>query len=127
MLVSVDARLPNPVFEEALAASVLPEFDYPTVRREVTVGGSRLYFQISAGEEICRVETKSVTLVIDNIARFPDAPTARGRGHLEELIDLGNRGSRSSVVFVVQRPDAIAFGLNSAADPGFSETLFRAA
>ena len=34
------------------------------------------------------VEVKSVTLIKDGIAQFPDAPTERGRKHLEELISL---------------------------------------
>jgi sugar fermentation stimulation protein A len=127
VLVSVDARLPNPIFEEALGANQLPEFDYPTVRREVTVGRSRLDFQLSASEEICWVETKSVTLVVDEVARFPDAPTDRGRRHLMELIDLRGQGARTAVVFVVQRPDAVAFKPNTSADPLFTSTLVQAA
>ena len=101
VLVSVDTRLPNPLLAETLDVNKLPDFDYPTIRREVTVGNSRLDFQLSNGDDIFWVETKSVTLVIGNTARFPDAPTARGRRHLEELIDLSSRGSRSAAVFVV--------------------------
>jgi sugar fermentation stimulation protein A len=127
VLVSVDARLPNPLFEEALTAGELPEFDYPTVRREVSVGESRLDFKLSAGEEICWVETKSVTLVVDEVAHFPDAPTDRGRRHLLELIDLKGQGARTVVVFVVQRPDALSFMPNTAADPRFTSTLIHAA
>jgi len=38
------------------------------------------------------IEVKGVTLEADNIARFPDAPTARGVKHLEELIHCMREG-----------------------------------
>ena len=44
VLVSVDSRLPNPLFEEALLAKKINGFDYPIIRREVTKGHSRLDF-----------------------------------------------------------------------------------
>lgn len=38
--------------------------------------------------EECYVEVKGVTLIIDDEARFPDAPTERGSKHLNELIKI---------------------------------------
>jgi sugar fermentation stimulation protein A len=127
VLVSVDARLPNPLFAEAVAEKKLSGFDYQTVRPEVTRGNSRLDFRLSGPNGVCWVETKSVTLVQDGEARFPDAPTERGRKHLEELIDVVENGEQAAVVFVVQRPDALRFSANRKTDPAFAETLHRAA
>jgi sugar fermentation stimulation protein A len=131
VLVSVDARLPNPLFAEALAAdrsrsgrhATLPEFAYPTVKREVTYGHSRLDFRLSGPDGVCWVETKSVTLVEDGLALFPDAPTERGRKHLQTLIDIRQSGERAAVVFVVQRPDARRFAPHREADPAFAAAL----
>ena len=87
-LVSVDARLPNPLFAEAVETGRLAGFNYPKIEREVTVGGSRIDFRLSGTDGICWVETKSVTQVEDGIACFPDDPTERGSRHLQELMAL---------------------------------------
>lgn len=127
VLVSVDARLPNPLFEEALTEGLLADFDFPTVEREVTRRDSRLDFRLSGPAGVCWVETKSVTLVEDGMALFPDAPTRRGHKHLLELIDAVKSGDRAAVVFVVQRPDARCFAPHRAADPAFADVLHQAA
>ena len=72
------------------------------------------------------MEVKSVTLVWDGLALFPDVPTLSGRRHLEELIKAKEEGHRAAVVFVIQRPDALAFSPNDEADPAFGDTLRRA-
>jgi sugar fermentation stimulation protein A len=127
VLVSVDARLPNPLFAEALASSNLPGWDAPSIEREVSYGHSRLDFRLSGPAGVCWVETKSVTLVQDGVARFPDAPTARGRRHLQTLISAVRAGDRATVVFVVQRPDAQRFSPHHEADPDFATALQQAA
>ncbi len=126
-LVSVDARLPNRLLAEALAAGALPDLDYPDIQPEVTYGQSRLDFRLSGPQGVCWLETKSVTLVTGGLAQFPDAPTARGRKHLYELINITQSGQRAIVVFVVQRPDADRFAPHRQADPLFASTLQEAA
>ena len=127
VLVSVDARLPNPLFAEAIRSGKIAKFDYEIVRPEVTRGKSRLDFQLSGSKGVCWVETKSVTLVQDGTALFPDAPTERGRKHLEELMDIVATGELGAVVFVVQRPDAVRFTPHRTDDPEFADALVRAA
>ncbi|MCD6520072.1 MAG: DNA/RNA nuclease SfsA [Anaerolineae bacterium] len=128
VLVSVDARLPNALFEEALRlgrASLGP--GRWEISREVRQGKSRLDFCLRRGKETCWVEVKSVTLVQGGTALFPDAPTLRGSRHLEELIHLLDSGERAAIVFVVQRPDALRFCPHAQADPLFARTLAQAA
>ncbi len=126
-LVSIDARLPNPLFAEAVAAGRLPEFSCHEIRPEVRYGDSRLDFRLLGPEGVCWVETKSVTLVTDGVACFPDAPTARGSRHLRELMDIVQNGERAAVVFIVQRQDAQSFAPAASVDPLFAQTLARAA
>ncbi|MDX1688805.1 MAG: DNA/RNA nuclease SfsA [Candidatus Promineifilaceae bacterium] len=123
VLVSVDARLPNPLFAEALAADRLPAFPCTSSEREIVLGDSRIDFRLQGPGGACWVETKSVTLVEEETALFPDAPTGRGRRHLEELAAAVEAGERAAVVFVVQRPDARQFAPHPTADPAFAETL----
>jgi len=129
-LVSVDARKPGPLLHEALQAGRLEEFaGYTQVRREVSYGQSRLDLALEGGPDggRCFIEAKSVTLVEDGVALFPDAPTQRGRRHLGELMRARGEGHRAAVVFVVQRGDAVRFSPHDEADPAFGQTLREAA
>jgi sugar fermentation stimulation protein A len=126
--VSVDARLPNALIGEAVAAGQLAPFrGYDHVSREVRRGGSRLDFCLSKPASTCWVEVKSVTLVEDGTARFPDAPTPRGARHLRELIAAVQGGDQAAAVFVIQRPDAQRFTPHTQADPTFAAALREAA
>ena len=85
----------------------LDQFDgYQEVRREVTFEESRFDLMLSGEERTCYVETKSVNLVENRVALFPDAPTERGRKHLGTLVKAVNAGHRAAAFFVVQRADA---------------------
>ncbi|MBI4310996.1 MAG: DNA/RNA nuclease SfsA [Chloroflexi bacterium] len=126
-LVSADAGAATAVAYEWLKEHLLPEFDgYTQVLREQTFGRSRIDLLLLGGEQKHYVEVKSATLVEDGVARFPDAPTARGRKHVLELAEAVAQGHKASVVFVVQRRDAEAFAPNDVADPAFGEALRRA-
>ena len=57
------------------------------------------------------------------MALFPDAPTIRGRRHVEELKRAVAEGERAAIIFVVQRGDASAFTTNDEADPSFGCAL----
>ncbi len=124
VLVSADARLPNAIASEAIRKGRIPELSgYDNITREVQFEDSRLDLLLSRPGGRCYVEVKSVTLVEDHTALFPDAPTARGRRHLATLRRAREQGHRAAVVFVVQRPDADAFEPNVQADPKFAEAL----
>jgi sugar fermentation stimulation protein A len=126
--VSVDARLPNPLFAEAFNASLLPGFEgYTRLQAEVRLEDSRIDFLLTGPTGRCWVETKSVTLVEDGTARFPDAPTERGSRHLRAMARAVEHGDRAAAVFVVQRPDAHAFEAHAQADPDFDQELHQAA
>ena len=126
-LASADARLPNALVAEALEEGSLPQFrDYPKLRREVTFGESRLDLMLEGDQGRCYVEAKSVTLVVDGVGLFPDAPTGRGVKHLNSLTQAVAVGHRGAVIFVVQRGDARAFAPHDAADPELGAALRRA-
>ena len=119
-LVSADARLPNALAAEAFIQGRLPQFrDYSSIRREVTFGESRLDLLLNGPPGLCYVETKSVTLVVDGVALFPDSPTVRGAKHVHSLAEAVGAGHRAAVVFVIQRDDSQAFSPHDSADPDF--------
>jgi sugar fermentation stimulation protein A len=127
--VSVDARLPNDLVEEALLAGRLePLAGYPAVCREVTRGRSRFDFLLEApGRRPCLVEVKSITLVVDELGCFPDAVTVRGRRHVNELAEAVGTGYRAVVIFCVQRDDAAGVRPHDESDPDFARALRAAA
>jgi sugar fermentation stimulation protein A len=93
------------------------------VKQEVRVGRSRFDFLLndSAGEIM--LEVKSCTLVGKRVAMFPDAVTARGARHLEELSRLSAEGTRAAVIFVVHWPIASVFMPDYHTDLHFARTL----
>jgi len=127
--VSVDARLPNNLVEEALLAGRLdPLSGYPALRREVSLGRSRFDFLLSAPHRSpCLVEVKSITLVVDGLGCFPDAVTSRGRRHVMELAQAAAAGYRTAVLFCVQREDATGVRPHDESDPDFGRALRQAA
>lgn len=126
--VSVDARMPNRLFDRCLQMQYLPPFRaYDSWRSEVTWGQSRVDFLLtSPTEPPCLVETKSCNLVEDGLALFPDAPTTRGTRHLKELAEAVGQDRRAAVVWFVQRDDATRLSPHATADPAFAQALFEA-
>jgi sugar fermentation stimulation protein A len=135
VLISLDSRLPNALFGEALSAAELRPFvGWSVCGREVPspiVDGairSRVDYLLTNGSGARMwVEVKSATLVEDRCAYFPDAVTERGRRHVCELAALVGQGERCAVCFVVQRPDADVLRPQWERDPAFAQALRHAA
>ena len=126
-LVSADSRVPNALVWESWGEGALPQFaDYTTGRREVPFHDSRLDMVLEGPRGRCYIEVKSVTLVENGIARFPDAPTERGRRHVSTLMRAVEEGHRAAAVFVIQRDDATGLTPYDANDPDFGEALRKA-
>lgn len=125
VLVCVNSRAPNQLLEEALRAGFLAGEGW-NLRREVRLGESRIDFCLERPGSRYWVEAKSVNLVRDGLALFPDAPTLRGRKHMLALAEAAARGEGAAVAFVVQREDAQAFAPNCEVDPAFAEALLEA-
>ncbi|MEI8307497.1 MAG: DNA/RNA nuclease SfsA [Chloroflexales bacterium] len=123
-LVSLDTQMPNRLVSAALSSGALPQFArYTKVQREVTVGENRFDFRLGEGLNTCYLEVKSVGLVVRRVARFPDAPTERGRRQLEQLGMMARNGQRCAVLFIIQRHRALALVPNDEIDPGFGRAL----
>lgn len=128
--VSLDTTLPNRLIRRALEAGALPEFSgWELSRPEVAIGRSRFDFLLVRpdGRRLL-LEVKSVTLVEDGVALFPDAVTARGRRHVSELAELVVSGAwEAGVLFVLQRRGADRIRAARGIDPAFADALETAA
>ena len=91
-------------------------------KREVKVGNSRIDFRLNNSF----IEVKSATLVENGKALFPDAPTLRGKKHLETLMKLIDEGYNSYVLFLIFNETATCFEPNVIRDPEFSKTFYKA-
>ena len=126
-LVGINTSHPNRIVEEAIAADQIPELHgYATMRREVKYGEKSRIDLLLSDPGLCYVEVKNVTLRIGDMARFPDAVTARGTKHLNELINMVADGHRAVMFYLVQREDCTAFGTADNIDPVYAETLREA-
>jgi sugar fermentation stimulation protein A len=96
------------------------------VKAEATVGRSRFDFLLHDGRRDTYLEVKSCTLAGEKVAMFPDAVTARGARHLNELAKLSSEGKRTVVLFVVHWPLAEAFMPDYHTDLNFARTLLDA-
>ena len=124
-LVNMDSQSPNRAVGEWLRAGGFLE--NPTlVKPESTFGKSRLDFYLETENEKAYIEVKGVTLEENCVARFPDAPTERGKKHLSELINAKSQGYRAAVVFVIQMKGCHLFEPNYVTDKPFAEELKRA-
>ena len=121
-----------PVFANRLVARALEEGSlgilkgYKDFSEEVRQGKSRFDFRLDFPRQTAFLEVKSVSLVERGLGMFPDAPTERGRRHVEELIALRRQGFRAAVLFVSQRSDTRRITCNDLIDPAFGELLRRA-
>jgi len=86
---------------------------------EQKLGDSRLDFLVLKIDKRIWVEVKGCTFVRDDVALFPDAPTTRGKRHLDELTLAKRNGYNAAVLFLVFRPDAKYFSPNRLMDPQF--------
>jgi sugar fermentation stimulation protein A len=110
-MVGIHTGRSNRLVREAVEAGALPELaGYDTMRGEVPYGEqrSRIDWLLSgAGRPDCYVEVKNVTAAVhDGVAFFPDAVTARGTKHLQEMTALVRQGRRAVLCYCVQRSDA---------------------
>ena len=127
-LVGVKTLLPNKLAALAAEARLITASANPkAVRREVRAGRSRLDLglQMESGEEVF-VEVKSSTLVREKVAFFPDAVSARGARHLEELEALAKSGLRAVILVLVQRGGAMSFSPADGIDPVWGAALRKA-
>jgi len=126
VLVGVNTALANVLVREALEGGLVPGLDdWDRIRPEVRypAGAGRADFLLSGPAGPTWVEVKNVSWAEDGRARFPDAPTARGRRHLVALMDRVAAGDRAALVFCVQRGDADAVEAAADVDPEYARLL----
>lgn len=126
--VLINSGFHSDIAADLIDSQIIDEFKgYSVLKREYTFGKSRLDFLLSTkNNEKMLVEVKGCTLVEDGLAKFPDAPTLRGKRHVEELIMAKKQGLNASVLFLITCEDAESFSPNFEMDLDFSNALKEA-
>jgi len=128
-LVGINTSHPNTLVQEAIENKTIRDLQgYDSLRREVKYGtNSRIDILLESRTKApCYVEVKNVHLKRDKQAEFPDAVTARGTKHLNELSQEVKQGNRAVMLYVVQRMDCCSFSFASDIDPIYSEAAIQA-
>lgn len=94
-------------------------------QREQTRGDARLDF-VHPGPPETWLEVKSVTLARDGLGRFPDAPSLRGRRHVENLLRGRQLGRRCVLFYAVMRGDVNSVAPAADIDPAYADAVRRA-
>ncbi|MGI6070908.1 MAG: DNA/RNA nuclease SfsA [Blautia sp.] len=123
--VNIDSMMANQAAEEWLTRGLLFS-KAAVIRREVSFGGSRFDFYVEDGERKIFLEVKGVTLIEEDTAKFPDAPTIRGVKHIRELEACIREGYEAYLLFVIQRKGATRFWPNWDTHREFGEALCHA-
>ena len=124
--VNINSQVSNRLFREEY--SVLPRFkNFFFIKSEFKFQKSRIDFlmenQNQENSQKTLIEIKSSTLVKDQVAMFPDAPTTRGTKHVTELKESLSSGYDAVIVFLIKRFDAIEFRPFKEMDPKFYSAL----
>lgn len=124
----INSGFHSDIAAELIESGCIKELEgYNIQRREFVYGKSRIDFLLNNQEnKRMLLEVKGCTLVEGGIAKFPDAPTIRGKKHLEELTHSKDDGFEAAVLFLVIRDDALKFTPNTLMDPDFSDAFDKA-
>jgi len=126
-LVMVHTHRTNDLANDLIERNLIPGLEgAKVVRREIKKGKSRFDFLLQRGKEEILLEVKSCTLFGKKVAMFPDALTARGRRHIEELADLSQRSVSGAVLFLIFWPRAEFFMPEYHTDLEFARALLAA-
>ena len=92
----------NDLVEEIIEKKLIEELkEFNVKKREYTYDKSRFDFLLeNNNDEEMLLEVKGCTLVIDEIAKFPDAPTKRGTKHVKELTNAKKEGNLTSIIIL---------------------------
>ncbi|WP_214045101.1 DNA/RNA nuclease SfsA [Methanomethylovorans sp.] len=93
---------------------------------EQVLGKNRLDYLLESAGRRTWIEVKGCTLAENGMAMFPDAPTMRGRRHVEGLIKAVQAGDRAMMMILVFRQEAQCFTAHEKIDPDFAAAFKRA-
>ncbi len=142
----VNTRTPNTIVKEALESHLVKGFNH--VQSEVKISESTRidfvlfnfnnqnekppklkyphFFNDFKSKDLYFIEVKNVTMKEGTTAMFPDGITARGTKHLQELIELKEKGFSTELIFTIQRQNCSNFKIADHFDPTYDKKIKEA-
>jgi sugar fermentation stimulation protein A len=97
------------------------------IRREVAISRSKFDFLVErTDEKPALLEIKSCSLCHKGVCMFPDAPTQRGKRHLEDLDDLAQKGYDTYTLYLTTHQQAGVFIPHGHTDPDYCAAFNKA-
>jgi len=102
------------IAQKLIESRALPEFrDAIAYGKEIKIDNHRIDFVLSYNTGDVLMEVKGCTLFQDDLALFPDAPTKRGKEHVDLLAEYGD----GILLFLVMSDRVQYFAPNVETDP----------
>ena len=127
--VGVNTHSTNKIVYHALQKNLIKEFkNLKKIDPEVKFGSNtRFDFLVSKKNDKAFIEVKNVTLSRKKgLAEFPDAVTARGLKHINELIKASKKKYKIFILYLIQRNDCKLFTIANDIDPNYASALRKA-
>ena len=127
--VGVNTHLTNKIVYHAINSNLIKDFkNVENIQQEVKFGeNTRFDFMISNNNKKAFIEVKNVTLSRKKgIAEFPDAVTARGLKHINELLKASKKGYEIFLLFIIQRDDCSKFEIAKDIDLEYYKLIIKA-
>ena len=127
--VGVNTHSANKIVHHALKNDLIHELkSFSEIRPETKFGSNtRFDFLVFKNKERAFIEVKNVTLSRKKeIAEFPDAITARGLKHINELVNASKKNYKIFILYLIQRDDCKFFSIAKDIDPAYAVALTKA-
>ena len=118
--VLINTRLHRPIAQKAIEKGILG-FVPKRVQAEVAFGKSRLDFKA----DNAYIELKGCSLVQDGYCLFPNAPTARGTKHIQDLKNA-KKALFDAYILILAVRRCRCFKPHPTRDPAFAKAFFQA-
>ncbi len=127
--VGVNTHSTNKIVLHALQNNFINEFnDITDIKPETKFGlNTRFDFLVTNKKYKAFIEVKNVTLSRKkSLAEFPDAVTARGLKHINELLKASKKNYKIFIIYLIQRDDCKSFSIAKDIDPNYAIALEKA-
>ena len=127
--VGVNTHSANKIVHHALKNNLIDEFnEILEIKPETKFGSNtRFDFLVSNKKFKAFIEVKNVTLSRKkDIAEFPDAITARGLKHINELVKASKKNYKIFLLYLIQRDDCKSFTIAKDIDSSYASALTKA-
>ena len=127
--VGINTHSSNKIVHHALKNNLIKELqNLKEIKPETKFGiNTRFDFLVKNKDGKAFVEVKNVTLSRKKkIAEFPDAVTARGLKHINELMNASKKKFKIYILYLVQRDDCDSFSIAVDIDNNYAKVLTQA-